>query len=122
VEKLDIQAAKSQEGGFSGPVHNRVGATCSRCGEMWPCDVTELREAYADRGCQLVEAQGKLRAVEDMRQDFNALLRDVHKGQYRQTLLDYPPADPKGRCHSLCRHVFLIRSTLYRILSKEGSE
>ena len=53
----------AKQGGFSGPVHNKVGATCGRCGEMWPCDVTELREAYADRGRQLKEAQGKLDAA-----------------------------------------------------------
>ncbi|KKL99088.1 hypothetical protein LCGC14_1817930 [marine sediment metagenome] len=37
----------AKQGDFSGPVHNRVGASCGRCGEMWPCDVTELREGYA---------------------------------------------------------------------------
>ena len=47
----------AKQGAFSGPRHSKVGATCDRCGEMWPCDVTELREAYADRGRQLTEAR-----------------------------------------------------------------
>ncbi len=37
----------AKQGDFSGPRHSKVGATCDRCGEMWPCDVTELREGYA---------------------------------------------------------------------------
>ena len=37
----------AKQGDFSGPRHAKVGTTCSRCGEMWPCDVTELREGYA---------------------------------------------------------------------------
>jgi hypothetical protein len=49
-------------GDFDGPVHkgtlNGFGiAVCSRCGETWPCDVTELREGYADLKRQLQEAR-----------------------------------------------------------------
>ena len=36
---------------FNGPVHEQAGPgdVCNRCGETWPCDVTELREAYSKR-------------------------------------------------------------------------
>lgn len=65
---------------------------------------------------QLKDRGEKLAAVAGLQKDLDALLRDAHKGQYRQTILDYPPANSFGNCHSLCRHVFLIKSELDRIL------
>jgi len=50
----------AKQGDFSGPRHAKVGTTCSRCGEMWPCDVTELREGYARLLARVEEVQGSL--------------------------------------------------------------
>lgn len=52
-------------GDFDGPVHkgglDSFGtAVCSRCGETWPCDVTELREGIADLKRKLREAREKV--------------------------------------------------------------
>ncbi len=47
----------AKQGGFGGPTHAKVGSTCVRCGEMWPCDVTELREGYARLQARVDEAE-----------------------------------------------------------------
>jgi hypothetical protein len=53
----------AKRGDFSGPMHAKVGSTCGRCGEMWPCDVTELREGYARLQAALTEAGENLKVA-----------------------------------------------------------
>ncbi|KKM02993.1 hypothetical protein LCGC14_1778860 [marine sediment metagenome] len=63
----------------------KVGATCGRCGEMWPCDVTELREGYA-------RLQTKVEEAEKERDDYGkwldemTVLRDRYKARSEEAV------------------------------------
>ena len=67
---------------FSGPVHSLVtrGNTCRRCGETWPCDVTELRVGYAV-------------ALEALKASFQVL-----SGHHEAIGHDYEPDATTGPC------------------------
>ncbi len=73
--------------------------------------------ACVDKDYTTLERQ--LAEVQALGPDFDTLLRAAHKEHYRRTIIDYPPVDPNGHCHSLCRHVSLLNSALARILKEE---